>query len=305
MSKAQRVSICLILVALAAGTLSDIPRKNPIVLLGGYRVLAADFHVHSFPLSWALLGPFDTVEEAKRQQLDVIAMTPHNLLWVGQVGHWYSQLTGGLTVIEGEEIVSPKFHLLGIGIQKTVNWNQSAASAIDEIHKQGGIAIAAHPMKSFWSGYDADAVRKLDGTEVLHPLAYDNPPGYRQLQEFYARAHVTAIGDSDYHGLGPMGECRTFVFARENSEAAVLDALKVGRTTVYDRDGRAYGDPQLIALAAQNPEFQQLLHPQFDEGWRGLLAMMSRVCGIFGLIGLFLFSCGRREERIHIRGRAI
>lgn len=286
-------SICLVLAALIAGTLSDTPRKNPIVMVGGYRVLAADFHIHSFPLSWAFLGPFDTVEEANRQRLDVIAMTPHNLIWVAEVGHWFSEKTKGPTVLVGEEIVSPRYHLLAIGIHDTIGWNQSAEKAIDEIHAQGGIAIAAHPGKAYWPGYDAEAMRKLDGAEVLHPLAYESAKRYQELQDFSARAHVTAIGDSDYHGLGPMGICRTFVFARENSESAVLDALRIGRTVVYDRDGRAYGDPQLIALASQDPQFQNLVHLQGDEGLARFLARVSRLCGILGLIGLFIFGFGR------------
>jgi hypothetical protein len=295
MIAARRFSICLILVALAAGTLSDIPRENPAILLGGYRVLTADFHIHSFPLSWALLGPFDTVEEAKRQGLDVIAMTPHNLIWVAEAGKWYSRLTGGPTVLVGEEIVSPRYHLLAIGIHSMIRWQQSAANAIDEIHKQGGVAIAAHPVAAYWRGYDADAMRKLDAAEVLHPLAYVNPKGYQEMQEFYGHAHVTAIGDSDYHGLGPMGWCRTFVFARDDSESAVLDALRIGRTTVYDRDGRAFGDPQLIALAAQDPQFQELLHPGLDQGFCGFLAMISRVCGMIGLLGIFILGWRRRD----------
>jgi hypothetical protein len=298
MTVARWTSICLVLAALVAGTLSDTPRKNPVVMLGGYRVLAADFHVHSFPLSWAFLGPFDTVEEANRQGLDVIAMTPHNLIWVAEVGHWFSQVTGGPTVLVGEEIVSPRYHLLAIGIQRTIRWNQSAAKAIDEIHEQGGIAIAAHPVKAYWRGYDADAMRKLDAAEVLHPLAYESAKGYQELQEFYARAHVTAVGDSDYHGLGPMGLCRTFVFAREDSEAAVLDALRIGRTVVYDRDGRAFGDAQLVALASQNPQFQELLRPQSERGLDNFLAKVSRTCGIFGLLGLFVFGYGRPRRAI-------
>jgi hypothetical protein len=286
-------SICLLLAAVIAGTLSDSPRKNPIVMVGGYRVLAADFHIHSFPLSWAFLGPFDTVEEASRQGLDVIAMTPHNLIWVAEVGHWFSEKAGGPTVLVGEEIVSPRYHLLAISIHKTIRWNQSAEKAIDEIHAQGGIAIAAHPVKMYWPGYDAEAMRKLDGAEVLHPLAYENAKRYQELQDFSARAHVTAIGDSDYHGLGPMGVCRTFVFAREDSESAVLDALRIGRTVVYDRDGRVYGDPQLIALASQDPQFQNLVHPQGDEGSGGFLAKASRLCGMLGLLGLFFFGYGQ------------
>jgi hypothetical protein len=298
MIHARRFSVILVLIALAAGTLSDTPRKNPIVVLGGYRVLEADFHIHSFPLSWALLGPFDTVEEARRQGLDVIAMTPHNLIWVAEVGRWFSRLTGGPTVLVGEEIVSPRYHLLAIGIHSTIRWQQSAASAIDEVHKQGGIAIAAHPVKAYWRGYDADAMQKLDGAEVLHPLAYESAERYGELQEFYWHAHVTAIGDSDFHGLGPMGLCRTFVFAQDDSESAVLDALRSGHTVVYDRDGHAFGDPQLMALAAQDPQFQQLLRPQSDHGWASFLARSSRVCGIFGLLGLLVFGYGNPSRMV-------
>jgi hypothetical protein len=301
---ARWISICLILAGLAAGTLSDAPRKNPIVMVGGYRVLAADFHIHSFPLSWAFLGPFDTVEEANRQRLDVIAMTPHNLIWVAEAGHMFSLKAGGPTVLVGEEIVSPRYHLLAIGIHRTIGWNQSAEKAIDEIHAQGGIAIAAHPVKEYWRGYDEEAMRKLDGAEVLHPLAYESPKRYQELKDFSARAHVAAIGDSDYHGLGPMGVCRTFVFARDDSEADVLDALRVGHTVVYDRDGRAYGDPRLIALASQDPRFQELLGPQDDEGFDRILAKASRVCGVFGLLGLFVFGFSRPERTIepNLRG---
>ena len=76
---------------------------------------------------------------------------------------------------------------------------------------------------------------------------------YRQLQEFYGRVRLTAIGDSDYHGLGPMGLCRTFVFVRGDSEGAILDAFRAGHTVVYDRAGRTFGDPELISLAMQAP----------------------------------------------------
>jgi hypothetical protein len=293
MTSVRRVSACLVLAAVAVGTLSDVSRKNPIVVLAGYRVLAADFHVHSFPLSWAAVGPFDTVLEARRQGLDVIAMTPHNHVWVAKVGEWFSRMTGGPTVLVGEEVVSPRYHLLAVGIESTIDWRQSAASAIAEVHKQGGVAIAAHPVSSYWRGYDADAMRTLDAVEVLHPIAYMSAESYRQLQEFYGRARLTAIGDSDYHGLGPMGLCRTFVFARGDSEGAILEAIRAGHTVVYDRDGRTFGDPDLIRLTTQDPQFGELLSPVSDQGF---LIKASRTGGILGLLGLFLIDY-RRPER--------
>jgi len=52
---------CLLAVAFAAGTFSKTPRRDSNTIIGGYRVLSADFHVHSFPLSWSTLSPWDTV----------------------------------------------------------------------------------------------------------------------------------------------------------------------------------------------------------------------------------------------------
>jgi predicted metal-dependent phosphoesterase TrpH len=289
MIAARWISICLLLAALAAGTISDVSPKRSSLVVGGYRVLAADFHVHSFPLSWATLSPWNTVLEARRHGLDVIAMTPHNHVWVSKVGRWFSRLIGGPTILVSEEIVAPRYHILAVGIENTISWRQRAAGAIDEVHRQGGVAIAAHPVSAYWRGYDAEAMRKLDAAEVLHPLAYDHPAEYLELQEFFGRARLTAIGDSDYHGLRPMGLCRTFVFARENSASAILEALRAGHTVVYDRDARAFGDPELIRLAAQEPRFAELRSLPSNDGF---LTKASRVCGILGILGLFLFGFG-------------
>jgi hypothetical protein len=107
-------------------------------------------------------------------------------------------------------------------------------------------------------------MRKLDGAEVVHPVGLRDEAFAAQLREFYGRARLTAIGDTDYH-LGPMspqvgamGLCRTYVFARERTEKGVLDALREGRTVVYDRD-HIYGDPAMIQLAAQPGEQYQTL----------------------------------------------
>ena len=289
---ARMTVVGLLLTAIVAGTISDVPRRRPPLLLGGYRVLAADFHVHSFPLSWATLAPWDTVIDAQRQGLDVIAMTGHNHVWVAKAGRWFSRLISGPMVLVGEEIVSSHYHLLAVGIDTTVSWKQTAANAIDAVHRQGGVAIAAHPLAQFWPAYDAEAMRKLDGAEVLHPIAYESEKFATQLRQFYGRARLTAIGDSDYHGLGPMGLCRTYVFTREETEQGVLDALRQGHTVVYDR-GRVYGDPALIRLAAEDGTLPKLA---LAAPVPGLLSVYSRVAGILGLIGVLILGCGTGEE---------
>jgi predicted metal-dependent phosphoesterase TrpH len=275
----------LLLISMIIGTMSDVPRQNARLMLGGYNVLATDFHIHSFPLSWGVLSPWDTVIEARREGLDAIAITPHNHTWVGKMGQWFSRLAGSPIVLVGEEIHSTGYHLLAVNIKNTILWRQPAGSAIDEVHRQGGIAIAAHPIASY-SAYDADAMKRLDGAEVVHPLGLRDEASAAELRQFFGRARLTAIGDTDYHigpmspQLGAMGLCRTFVFVKEPTADGIVGALREHRTVVYDRD-HVYGDPSLIQLAAADGRLPKLA---LMERKPDSLVLFAGVIGVIGLI---------------------
>ena len=47
------------------------------------------------------------------------------------------------------------------------------------------------------------------------------------LEQFARRTPAAAIGSSDFHGLGRLGLCRTFVFARGNKADDILEAVRV------------------------------------------------------------------------------
>jgi hypothetical protein len=239
----------LYLAALAAGSVTDRPQPPVRRTIAGYDVLAADFHVHMLPHGWAGLSPWDTVVEASRHGLDVVALTPHEQVWQAKVGQWWSRLIGGPLVIVGEEITAPGYHMIAVGLRDAVSSDQPAAGAIDAIHRQGGVAIAAHPYWDAWPAYDEAARGRLDGTEVVRPESLV-PAWAAELRAFAATVpRAAAIGSSDYHGLNPMGSPRTFVFARGRTEADVMEALRARRTVVFDRD-RAFGDPALVRAAA-------------------------------------------------------
>lgn len=275
----------VLLAGIVAGTAADRPVARPGLTLGGYRVLAADFHIHSSTWSDGGLTPWGLVLEAERQGLDVIAITGHDQVSDAKVGRWFSKRAGGPTVLVGQEILSPGHHVIGVGTEEVVDSRLSVINQVDAIHRQGGVAVAAHPSRAFWPGYDDLAMRQLDGAEICHPLIYEHPEGQRELEEFAARAPLAAIGSSDFHGIGRMGICRTFVFARDDTAAAVLEALSAHRTVVYGLDGKAYGDPALIALAADRPELRAATTVDAAPGW---LDWISRVCGVCGLLGLTL-----------------
>jgi len=287
---ARWISGALLAAAIAAGTLAQRPVNHPPISLGGYQVLAADFHVHVFPMNWTTLAPWDAVLEAQRHGLDVAAVIGHNHLWFSQAARWFSQKLGGPEILPGEEIVTPTYHLIGLGLQTSVGWRQTAAEAVDAVHQQGGVAIAAHPEMPYWRAWDAAAMRDLDAAEVVHPDAYRSAEKYAQLRQFYDRKPLTAIGSSDFHGNGQPGSSRTYVFVRENTQPGILQALRERHTVVYDRAGRAYGDPELIRLAAEDGH---LPVPDPNSTPAGLLGKCSRIAGLLGLLVALFFGLSR------------
>ena len=117
------------------------------------------------------LAPWMLQRQAARVGLDVIAITNHNQTLAGHIGRWAARRSSGPMVIVGEEITGRDFHLIAVGIQQAVDWDQPADAAIDQVHAQGGVAIAAHPMHGFAEGYDERALAQLDGLEAAHPDA--------------------------------------------------------------------------------------------------------------------------------------
>src|SRR5215831_1380368 len=162
MKRLRIIGIALLTASVVSGTCVSLAPLKPPTRIDDYFVLAADFHVHMFPGDDSNLAPWDAVLEARRNGLDVVALTGHNQAWTAKLGRWATRFLDRPLVIVGEEIQSPSYHLLGVGIDTTIDWHLSAAQAIEEIHRQDGIAIAAHPMHEFWPAYE-DTLNRLDG----------------------------------------------------------------------------------------------------------------------------------------------
>ena len=292
MIPSRRASWALLAVGIAAGTAADVPLSPPPLVRGEYLVLEADFHVHSF-FGDGALAPWDLVLEARRRGLHAFAITNHNQVLAAKIGRWFAAWAGGPVVLVGEEITAPRAHIIAVGITSTVDWRQPAAETIDAVHAQGGVAIAAHPAAAFWPAFDERALGRLDGAEVAHPTAYV-PRRARQLREFLRRAEsvrgrVAPIGSSDYHALvGRLGLCRTYLLAREQSEAGVLDALRAGRTVAYAPDGEVYGDASLVALIG--PPATQAGEDTGRHRAASYAGALGSVCGWLGLLGLVLLA---------------
>jgi predicted metal-dependent phosphoesterase TrpH len=252
-SGVRAIAWAIVVIGVLLGGRGQGPQREPL-RHGEDLVLAVDFHVHSFPGDGSL-APWDLAIEARRRGLDAIALTNHNhrLQWTLTQALRFTP--DGALLIPGEELTSVGYHLAVAGTERTVAWRQSAADAGARIHDEGGIAIAAHPAGKETTGFDDRAIDVVDGVEVAHPLIYVFADGRRDLAQFYARArarrpHIAAIGSTDYHVFAPVGYCRTFVFARERSVAAIIEAVRRGATVACDATGTTYGPADLSAAVA-------------------------------------------------------
>ena len=281
--------------ALAVGTATSAPPARVPVHAGGYQVLSGDFHVHGFPGDGGL-PPWSLREEARFAGIDVFGQTNHNQVLTGRIGEWAAAGRQPL-VITGEEITNPDYHMIALGITTAVSAPQPAASAIADVHAQGGLAIAAHPIAGF-QGWDDEAVKMLDGVEVAHPVMYSRKGSREQMMAFYQRARrlnpdIAAIGSSDVHTTATLGDCRTLLFVREATGAGVMDAIRAGRTVALDRSGSLHGPANLVRLA-------QTALPVGRLDPHGGLRRASVGLAVAGLLGMLLLS-SRGDGRWQMR----
>jgi predicted metal-dependent phosphoesterase TrpH len=281
----RRIGSGLIVAAITIGTFADRPRPREEITLGAYRVLAADFHTHSSTWSDSALTPFGMVIEARYQGLDAIAITGHRQTRDAKSGRWFSETIGGPIVFVGEEIPEIPHHVIAVGIQTTVDWDLPVSAQVEEIHRQGGIAIAAHPGRFYWPGF-APVMNRLDGTEVCHPATFDYPQFGPELEEFNRLTGAAAIGSSDFHGPGRLGMCRTFVFVRDATAEGILEAVRAKRTVVYGRDDKVYGDPELVKIAEADGRLRKVASTDYP------MSLLDRVSQVLGIAGFTL--CIRR-----------
>jgi hypothetical protein len=186
---------------------------------------SADLHVHT-TASDGTATPAEVLEWASEAtDLSVVAICDHNTnegaLEAASIAHRFR-----VDVIVGQEVESNEGHILGLWTPRLVHPGRSAEQTVADIHRQGGLAVIAHPFAPRWwhkhglcrgeqEMYDRvpfDAVEVANSTPLLF------------LANFHARRYwrstamrLAATGGSDAHILSAIGTSRT-AFPRTSVE---------------------------------------------------------------------------------------
>jgi predicted metal-dependent phosphoesterase TrpH len=247
----------------------------------------ADLHIHTrYGDGMATVAAVLAYAE-ERTDLDVVAITEHDTLRAADEARELHARGGyRFGLVTGEEVTTLDGHLLALFVDEPVASFRRIEETLAEIHRQGGIAIAPHPLSWLTRSISArtfDRVARIanDGVHFDAIEEYNMSPAGRVSSTRARRLNnerfaLAAVGSSDAHFLPSIGTART---SFEGTTPADLRRAIESRSTVALR-GVA---PRLSALGYRNIVLQQyrgLMATPRNKGWsstiRSFVASRSR-----------------------------
>jgi hypothetical protein len=154
---------------------------------------------------------------------------------IEEVSRWAKE-TYDLLVIPGLEICNllEDYHILGIDLKEAVNPNQRADGVIQEIHRQGGLAIASHPQLklSYFIQGDNISIQR-------HPLhLWKHRERYSQKLDAWEIANredlftavslerLAFVANSDFHERHHLTSWKSLILAEKEKEALKRSILQ-------------------------------------------------------------------------------
>lgn len=199
-----------------------------------------DLHVHSRYSFDSLSRPKDIIRAAMRKGLNGIAITDHGTIRGGAEARELND-DPQFVVIVGSEIATEAGDIIGLFLEHEVESGDSL-NVIDEIHRQGGVAVLPHPRRRH--RLNEEILRSVDIIECFNSRASKaSNRDAGKLAEEYGKPVVCG---SDAHRCSEIGACTVAVDAGE-----IREALLNGGVELHTGYSPAYAEPlsQVIKCA--------------------------------------------------------
>ncbi|MSQ27051.1 MAG: PHP domain-containing protein [Dehalococcoidia bacterium] len=172
----------------------------------------------------------------ERTDVDVVAITDHDDITAGLAArdlaerHRYR-----FQVIVGCEVTTLSGHLIGLFLESPLPRLRSMEKTLQAIHRQGGLAIAPHPLSWLTFSLGERALRRagqsqetgvyFDGIETANPSLAAQVVRERVVRLNRETLGLAEIGASDAHFLAAAGSGITHFLGRtpEDLRRAILD----------------------------------------------------------------------------------
>lgn len=233
----------------------------PLVARSERRWYRGDFHVHSRESGDSQATLDQITQLARERGIDFVNLSDHNTVSQHALAAAFLQTRSDVLLLRGAEITTYAGHGNAVGIRDYVDHRIGFAGrtingVLDDVAAQNAIFLVNHPKLELgnlcigcaWNHADTDW-SKVSGIELITAdwaltVGLFVPRVIEMWDQLLDQGHrIAAVGGSDDHaagrgtGLGasPLGSPTTLVLADNLSEAAIIDAVRRGRTIVQLR----------------------------------------------------------------------
>lgn len=227
----------------------------------------ADIHIHTTHSDGmaTVEQVFDFVEH--KTDLDLIAITDHDMFdGADEARNLAARRNFRFQVLTGMEVTTFEGHLLALGLDKPVRSLQRLDTTIAQVHEQGGIAIAPHPMSWLIRSIGRNGLLRIhqnphdevyfDGFETLNPSLAGRVV-VSQVRDLNARVlHLAETGGSDSHIPETIG---TAVTQFPGMTADDLRRALIEKTTTVDGHFWTRQEMQILARIGPAQLLQSLV----------------------------------------------
>ncbi len=236
----------------------------------------ADTHLHT-AYSDGVATPAELLDYiASYTEVRVIAITDHDTTdgaYVAQAHARRQRLD--LDVIIGQEVTTDEGDIIGLFLNATLPQYATALEAVQAIHAQGGLAIAAHPF-SYWAtatlmqGVGTQiATLPLDGVEVRNGFPTNLVSNPLTAWKNRRQSRHSELGGSDSHIPFTVGQAFTWFPGRtaEDLQTAIVEGYTSAGGTLWTPTNLAKIFPVLLkhgmpTLASKPIDGEDALVPQ-------------------------------------------
>lgn len=189
-----------------------------------------DLHLHTTRYSPdSFMDPIDMLAQIRQVGLDGVVITEHDHLWSEDELQALRRQAPDLILLAGMEVSARGGDVLVYGITNPQALPRGIAwpELCDEVHRQGGVAIVAHPYR--W-GQDFDGLLarhqpQFDGVEMMSKNM--DADQRRRIAALQAKHPEWAcLGNSDSHELETLGCCYTEFDAVIRTTADLVAAIR-------------------------------------------------------------------------------